>query len=182
MQPAFEPRVVHVGFPPIDREGLAAADDCPQLAFRQLGEIDIAFRRISPGQFQVLGPCQRVHVGNIPLLPAADFDAERIDQDEMGEPRGRSHHHLRRDPTTKTGADQHGVLEFQLGGEIQIEIGDIIDRARAVDQWRVAVARMPGRNYPISPRQEFEPWLLRGQPFTRVQKQQWATLTAFHQL
>jgi hypothetical protein len=41
---------------------------------------------------------------------------------------------------------------------------------------------MPGRDYPISPGQEIEPWLLRGQPFTRVQKQQWATLTAFDKL
>ena len=33
MQPAFEPRIVHVGLPPIEREDLAAADDCCQLVF-----------------------------------------------------------------------------------------------------------------------------------------------------
>src|ERR1700745_2143732 len=111
MQPALEPRIVHVRLPSIEREGLATAYNCRQLAFRQFGEIDIALWRISPGQFQVLGPRQRMHVGDVPLLPAADLNAERIDQYEMGEPRGRPHHHLCRDPTTKTGADQHSVLE-----------------------------------------------------------------------
>jgi hypothetical protein len=123
-----------------------------------------------------------MHVGNVPLLPAADLYAEWIDQDEMREPRGRPHHHLRRDPSTKTGADQHRVLEFYLSSEIEIEVGTIIDRAGAIDQWRVPIARMPGRDYPISPGQEFEPWLFRGQPFARVQEQQWAAVTAFHQL
>ena len=69
-----------------------------------------------------------MHVGNIPLLPAAYLDAERIDQYEMRKPRGRPHHHFRRDPTAEAGADQHRILEPQLGGEIEIEIGEIIDR------------------------------------------------------
>jgi hypothetical protein len=72
--------------------------------------------------------------------------------------------------TTETGADQYRVLEFQLSGEIEIEVGDIIDRAGPVDQRRVPIARMPWRKYLISPGQEFEPWLLRGQPFARVQE------------
>ena len=112
MQPASEPRIVHVWLPPIEREGLSTAHDCRQLAFRQAGEIDITFRRIRPGQLQVLGPRQRVHVGNVPLLPPADLDAERIYQDEMGEPRGRPHHHLRRHPAAETGANEYRILKL----------------------------------------------------------------------
>ena len=70
-----------------------------------------------------------MHVGNVALLPAADLDAERIDQNEVREPRGRAHHHLRRDPAAEAGADQHRILEPELGGEIEIEIGEIVDRA-----------------------------------------------------
>src|SRR5262249_35556631 len=40
MQPAFEPRVVHVGLPAVKREGFTSPDDRRQLALRQPREID----------------------------------------------------------------------------------------------------------------------------------------------
>ena len=83
MQPAFEPRIVHVGLPAVERERLTAADDRRQLALRQVGEVNLALRRICPGQPQILCPRQPMHVGNVPLLPAADLDTERIDQYEV---------------------------------------------------------------------------------------------------
>src|SRR5690348_6092010 len=83
MQPALEPRVVHIGLPAVEREGLAPARDGGKLAFRHLGEIDLALCRISPGKLQIIGARQRMHVSDIPLVPAAYLDAERIDQHEM---------------------------------------------------------------------------------------------------
>src|SRR6516162_2141442 len=104
VQPALESRVVHIRLPAIESEGLATARDRCKLAFRHLGEIDLALCRISPGKPQIIGAWQRMHVGDIPLVPAAYLDAERIDQHEMREPCGRAHHHLRRYPATQAGA------------------------------------------------------------------------------
>src|ERR1700730_5944449 len=87
VQPAFEPRIVYVGLPAIKREGVSSLNDRRQFVFRELGEIDLTLCRIRPSQLQILGPGQRMHVGNIPLLPAADLDTERIYQYEMRKPR-----------------------------------------------------------------------------------------------
>src|SRR6201987_979676 len=54
MQPSFEPRIVHIGLPAVERERLTAADDRRQLALRQVGEVNLALRRICPGQPQIL--------------------------------------------------------------------------------------------------------------------------------
>jgi hypothetical protein len=48
------------------------------------------------------------------------------------EPGGRTHHHLRRDPATEIGADQHTVLKAQLAGEVEIQVGHVVDAARTV--------------------------------------------------
>src|SRR5262249_42046498 len=69
-----------------------------------------------------------------------------------------------RDPSAEAGADGHCILEPELRGQIEIEIGEIIDRTRGVNQWRVAVAGMPRRDDQIIPRQELEPWSLGCQP------------------
>src|ERR1700751_1307521 len=79
----FEPRIVHVGLPAVERERLTAAYDRRQLALRQVGEVNLALRRICPGQPQILCPRQPMHVGNVPLLAAADLDTKRIDQYEV---------------------------------------------------------------------------------------------------
>src|SRR5215472_12178458 len=116
MQPAHEPRIVHVGLPAVEGEGLTAAYNRSEVALRQLGEIDVALCGIGPSQLQVLAPRQRMHVGNIPLVATPHLDAERVDQHQMREPGGRTHHHLRRHPTTETGADEYCVLELKLCG------------------------------------------------------------------
>src|SRR5690349_3524354 len=123
-----------------------------------------------------------MHVCNVPLLAAADLDTERIYQYEMRKSCGRPHHHLRRHPAPEAGANQHCIVEPELSDDIEVEIGEIVERAGPVDQRGVAIAGMPRRDYPISPGQEFEPRPLRCQPFTRVQKQEWAAITAFHQV
>src|SRR5215471_4949878 len=60
VQPAFEPRIVHVRPPAVEGEGFAAPNDRRQLVFPQFREIDIALCRIRPGQLQVLGPRPRI--------------------------------------------------------------------------------------------------------------------------
>src|SRR5215813_2130871 len=55
MQPAFEPRIVHVGLPAIERKSLATAHHRGQFAFRHLGEVDVATLRVGPSQLQVFG-------------------------------------------------------------------------------------------------------------------------------
>ena len=47
------------------------------------GEIGIALAGIGPGESQIFCPRHRMHIGDIPLLPAAYLDAERVDQHEM---------------------------------------------------------------------------------------------------
>ena len=89
-----------------------------------------------------------MHIGDVAVLAAAEFDPERIDQHEAGEARGRAHHDLGRDPAAKARADQHRILEAQLGREIEIEIGEVVDRAQAVDQRGTAPARMARRDHP----------------------------------
>jgi hypothetical protein len=52
-------------------------------------------------------------------------------------------HHLRRDPAAEIGADQHSVIEAQLAGEVEIQLGHVVDAARtAVDQRRRAISGM----------------------------------------
>ena len=67
VQPPPEPRIVHVGLPAIERESFASADDLSQFGVPKLREIDVALRRITPGQLQVVSPRQRIYVGNISL-------------------------------------------------------------------------------------------------------------------
>src|SRR5215472_9026330 len=116
MQPALEPRIVHVGLPTVQGESLTTADNCGELALRQPGEIDVAPCGIGPSQLQVLGSRQRVHIGNVPFLPAANLDAERIDQHQLREPGGRAHYHLRRNPAAEASADEYSILEPEFCG------------------------------------------------------------------
>ena len=69
----------------------------------------------------------------------------------------------------------------ELGGEVEIEIGEIIDRADAVDQRGIAPARMARRDHPIAAGEKVEPRPLRHQPFAGVQKQQWPAGAALDQ-
>ena len=114
-----------------------------------------------------------MEVGNVALVAAAQLDAERGDQNEAGEAGGRTHHHLRRDPAAEIGADQHRVLKAQFAGEIEIQVGQVVDAARtAVDQRRRAIAGMRRRDHAIVPREQIEPWPLGRQPLAGVEKQQ----------
>ena len=75
-----------------------------------------------------------------------------------------------------------GLSRAVLKVFVEVEVGEIVDRACPVDQRRLAVARMPRRDNPILPGQQIKPWPLQREPFPRVQKQEWATFAAFHQL
>jgi hypothetical protein len=85
---------------------------------QQRGVIECALRRVGPGGLQVLGLGHRMEVGNVALVAAAQLDAERRRQNEAGQTGGRTHHHLRRDPATEIGADQHTVVALEAGDEI----------------------------------------------------------------
>ena len=54
------------------------------------------------------------------------------------------------DPAAKAGADQHGIVEPELGRKIEVEIGEVVDHTRAVEQRRVAPTRMPGCDDPVT--------------------------------
>ena len=113
---------------------------------------------------------------------AAQLDAERRRQNEAGETGGRTHHHLRRDPAAEIGADQHTVLEAQLAGEVEIQVGHVVDAARtALDQRRRAISGMRRRDHTIVPREQLEPEPLGRQPLAGVEKQQRPSLTALDQ-
>jgi hypothetical protein len=123
-----------------------------------------------------------VHVGDVALIPAAQFDAERGDQNQAGEAGRRAHHHLGRDPAAEIGADQHRVLEAQFGGEIEIEVGKVADRAgTALDQRRVSVSRMRRRDDAKAFCKQIELGPLGRQPLSGVQEQQRPPLAALDQ-
>ena len=68
-----------------------------------------------------------------------------------------AHRHLGRHPAAEAGAHQHRVLQLQLLGEIEIQIGQIIDRAEPVRQRRAAEARMKRRDDPMRLAERVEP-------------------------
>ena len=70
VQPAFQPRVVHIGLPAVKREGLAATHDRRQLGVGQHGIIDLALGRLGPGKPQIFGALDPVHVGDVALVSA----------------------------------------------------------------------------------------------------------------
>jgi hypothetical protein len=109
---------VHVRLPAVKRESFAAAHDRRQFGIGQGGVIDLALRRVGPGKPQIFGALGAVHVCDVALVAATQFDAERGDQNQAGEAGRRAHHHLGRDPAAEIGADQHRALEAQFGGEI----------------------------------------------------------------
>ena len=158
MQPALQMRVVHVRLPAEPRERLAAARDAGKFGLRQLHQVALAVRRIGPGEAHVLVARHRVHVGDVAVGHAADLDAERIDQHQPAEAPRVAHRHLGGDPAAEAGADQDGVLQPQRRGEIEIQVGEVIDRAQPVRQRRIAPARMMRRNHPIALRQQVEPF------------------------
>ena len=66
-------------------------------------------------------------IGNIALVAAAHFDAERGNQNETAEAGGRTNHHFSGDPAAEIGADQHGVFKAQFFGKIEIKVGQVVD-------------------------------------------------------
>ena len=173
---------MHVGLPAVEREGFAAAHDRRQFGIGQGGVIDLALRRVGPGKPQIFGALDAVHVGDVALVAAAQFDAERGDQHQTREAGGRADHHLGRDPAAEIGADQHRIIEAEFGGEIEVEVGKVIDPARAaIDQRRVSVARMQRCDDTITSCEQIEPRPLGRQPLAGVQEQQGPPLAALDQ-
>ena len=58
-----------------------------------------------------------------------------------------AHAHLERNPSAEGRADQNHLVEFQLVEEIEIEVGQIVDRSKVGRRGRGAVAWMPRRNH-----------------------------------
>ena len=146
MQPALQPRVVHVRLPAEQRQRLAPAHDRSQLAFRQRGVVDLASPRIGPGEAHELRARHRVHVGDVAVGHAAQLDAERRGQHQMRETLRVAHRHLGGDPAAEAGADQYRIAQAQCAREIEIEIGDVVHGAEPVGQRRFAKPRMMRRD------------------------------------
>jgi len=82
-------------------------------------------------------------------VAASELDTERIDEDELREPRSRADHQLPPPPPSRQNRRRPMLhSQAQLVREIEIETGEIIDRAGAARSAASCPTRMPGRYDP----------------------------------
>ena len=86
-------------------------------------------------------------IGEVALFAAGELHADRRDEHQLGEPRATAHAHLERDPSAERRADQNHVVELQLVEQIEIEVGEIVDRSDVGRSGRRTVAGMPRRDH-----------------------------------
>ena len=99
---------------------------------------------------------QRIDIGDVALLAAAELDAERVDQHKPAEPRVRAHRDFERDPAAERGADQERVVESEAVQQVEIEIGDVVHAAEPCRARGRAKPGMARRDDPPAPRQAVE--------------------------
>ncbi len=86
------------------------------------------------------------HVGDVALIARAHLDAERVGEHEAGNPRAGFDGDLGRDPGAERDADERHVLEPQLVHQVEIEIGEVVDRGEVLRLLGAAEARMGRRD------------------------------------
>ena len=147
MQPALQARIVQVWPPTIVGEHVALA--------REFLELAGGHRRVARRMSLPVGEKHREgldvghveEIGEVALFPAGELHAHRRDEDQLGEPRVIAHAHLERNPSAEGRADENHVVELQLVEEIEIEVGQIVDRSEVGRTGRCTVAWMARRNH-----------------------------------
>ena len=114
-------------------------------------------------------------------LAAAQFDAERRRQHQAGKARGRRTIISAAIQPPKQAPTRTASSQPERGCEIEIEVGEIVDRADPSGSARVAEAGMRRRDDPVPSRQQIEPRPLGHQPLAGMQEQQRPALPALDQ-
>src|SRR5712675_150593 len=147
MQPALQARIVQVWSPTIVGEHVALAREFLELA----GGHRCVARRISLPVREKHRECLDVghveEIGEVALFPAGELHAHRRDEDQLAEPRVIAHAHLERNPSAERRADENHVVELELVEEIEIEVGQIVDRSEVSRTRRRTIAWMARRNH-----------------------------------
>ncbi len=149
MQPAHQHRIVHVGLPAIERHRLAAARDAHQLLRRPL-RIIRQKRFVSEEILRPVCRTDQIQIEDVARLTVSRLEAKRRRQHEVREARHGSHRHFHRDPAAERRARKYGIAQIVVLGEIEIEVGEIVDLREALRSFGMAETRMPGRNHPIA--------------------------------
>ena len=106
------------------------------------------------------------------LLARAELDAERVDQHQPADPLDRADAHLERDPAAERRPDKHRVVEALLLDHVEVEIGEIVDRAEPIGALRPADPGVAWGKYPPTARQPLQKSAILRKIVAAVQKQQ----------
>ncbi len=112
-------------------------------------------------------------VRNVTGLPIADLDAHGSHQNEAGQAVGTLDGHLGRDPSTERGADHHHVAQIARGQQVEVEIGEIVDRVDAVNVRRMTEAGMRRGKHLAVRGQQVQKGVVRPEALFAVKPEEW---------
>ncbi len=130
VQPLAQARIVHVRPPAIKRGRLAVAGDdhgsCHRSSRAYSGAMRTGSKKLRRSTSS-LG--QGIDVGNVPLLAPAEFDAERVDQNETPDRARRCGRTFRaRSTRRRTSRPMSRLLRSWRVQQVEIEVGEIVER------------------------------------------------------
>ena len=142
---------MHVGAPAVERGRRAVAGDRGQFVVAECGVIGRISRRLAERAALPLVIGQSINVGDVALLAPAEFEPERVDQHQAADPPGRAHGDFERNPAAQRGADDNDLARRLIVEPIEIEIGEVVDRAKSFGPLGMAEAGMAWRRHsPVS--------------------------------
>ena len=108
----------------------------------------------------------------------ADLDADGVGEHELADARGRFHRDRRSDPAAERDARQRYIAQVELVEQVEIVVGEVVDRIDALRQLGGAKARMRRRDQARLRREPVEHRRRRIEPDAGVQEQQRPALAA----
>ena len=86
------------------------------------------------------------NIDDVALLAVAELDPDRVGEHQVRKAFGRFDRDLRRDPAAERHARQDHVAQVQCVHDIEIEIGEIVDRGHGARQFAAPETRMGRRD------------------------------------
>ena len=178
VQPVLELRIMHVRRPSKPGVRLPVARGGQRHIVRQILVVDLAELGIEIGERVELVRQQRPDVDDVAGLAVADFHADGVRHHDLRQPGVVLGGDLGGKPAAQSDADDEHVAKIELLEQVEIEVGEVIDRCHALGKLRAAEARMRWRDHAAAAGKLGQHRRRRIDPDARMQEQDRPALAA----